>query len=259
MDQMNLPYDITCGYCDCSEFGNLSRSPERVASKYEIEYYLQDALITVADGEVFHIYKDHIKIGRPGQHCYSELPFTTMYLKFSVDGYISQELEKIPTYFQCQHSERILFLLNQIALNSDGDIINYSRILELLHIIIADSSCNVPQRPEDLEIIAKAKAYIGNKFSERITLSDIAAHVNLSSSYFHSLFTSICGMTPHKYILETRINHAKRMLWNTNTSISYIAENCGFGCQQYFNKVFKDETSFTPGEYRRNNQMNYLD
>ncbi len=37
-----LPENITCGYCDCSEFGTLKVSSKRTVTKYEIEFYLED-------------------------------------------------------------------------------------------------------------------------------------------------------------------------------------------------------------------------
>ena len=46
MNDLILPQKISCGYCDCSEFGNLSISPERTSVRYEIEYYLEDGRAT---------------------------------------------------------------------------------------------------------------------------------------------------------------------------------------------------------------------
>ena len=40
MNDLTLPKKIVCGYYDCSNFGNLKISPERISECYEIEYYL---------------------------------------------------------------------------------------------------------------------------------------------------------------------------------------------------------------------------
>ncbi|MBP3381026.1 MAG: AraC family transcriptional regulator, partial [Clostridia bacterium] len=50
----------------------------------------------------------------------------------------------------------------------------------------------------------------------------------------------------------------KKMLWDSANSIGYIAESCGFGCQQYLNKIFKQQTGMTPGQYRKSIGENYL-
>jgi len=77
-----LPENIICGYCNCTEFGSLTVSPERVATKYEIELYLEDGRSTFSDGVEYKIKKNFIRITRPGQRRYSLLPFRTAYIKF---------------------------------------------------------------------------------------------------------------------------------------------------------------------------------
>ena len=95
-------------------------------------------------------------------------------------------------------------------------------------------------------------------YSQHITLKDIADSVHLSSIYFHNIFTSALGITPHQYLTNYRIEKVKEHLWNTQKSINEIAEITGFGCQQYLNKVFKKETGMTPAIYRKTFQKNYL-
>ena len=88
---LSLPENITCGYCDCSEFGNLEISPKRKVTKYEFEFYLEDGKTTTTDNNVYSIKKDYIQIAKPGQIRFSELPFRTAYLKFNVDGDIAEK------------------------------------------------------------------------------------------------------------------------------------------------------------------------
>lgn len=53
---ISLMYNIVCGYCDCSEFGNLKKSPKRKVAKFEIELYLEDGLSTFVN-EIEHSIK----------------------------------------------------------------------------------------------------------------------------------------------------------------------------------------------------------
>ena len=80
--------------------------------------------------------------------------------------------------------------------------------------------------------------------------ADVAAAVNLSDSRFRYLFRMTYGFSPHQYLVDVRISAAKQMLWDTDIPIVTIAEQCGFGCQQYFNDIFKRETGTSPGRYR---------
>ena len=77
--------------------------------------------------------------------------------------------------------------------------------------------------------------------------------------YFHNIFTSACSTTPHDYLIDCRIKEAKKQLWDTSIPLNLIAENCGFGCQQYFNKIFKKSLGISPGKYRKEIQQNYLE
>ena len=70
-----LPTNIICGYCDCSEFGNLKISPKRTTVKFEIEFYLEDSFSTFADEIEYPIKNHYIQIATPGQIRYSHLPF----------------------------------------------------------------------------------------------------------------------------------------------------------------------------------------
>ena len=118
---LTLPYNIVCGYFDCqSEFGNLNVSPKRKTTKFEIEFYLEDGLSTFADNNEYKIKKHYIQIAKPNQVRYSQLPFKTMYLKFSVDGDIAEKLKAAPEYFRSSHPEKIAEILDEIILLNEN-------------------------------------------------------------------------------------------------------------------------------------------
>ncbi len=255
-----LPEDITCGYFDGSEFEDLTVSPQRTVTKYEIEFYLEDAGETVADNKTYRIFKDHIQIAKPGQRRHSQLPFSTMYLKFSADGALADKLKKAPEYFRSNHPDSIKKQLEEIILlleNADDSLILYSRLLSVLHLILRDAELPKTYNARNHEIVSAAKAFMKAHYAEPIRLGDIAAAVNLSSTYFHNIFSADSGCSPHAYLIDVRISEAKKMLWDTTVGISEIAEKCGFGCQQYMNKIFKQQTGMSPGAYRKTFQQNY--
>ena len=261
MTDFQLPTEITCGYFDSTEFGERTNSPQRKVVKFEIEYYLADALDTYCDENCYPIHKDHIQIAKPGQIRWSKLPFTTMYVKFHATGILAEQLQNAPSYFQAYHTEEIIELINKLILQSENKsgtaLEYYSIFLQLLTIILHDSEIS-SHGSVDYAVTAAAKRFMKEHFHEPISLSDIAASVNLSPSYFHSLFTATCTMTPHAYLISLRIDHAKRMLWDSTVSISDIASLCGFNCQQYFTKVFKQKTGTSPHQYRKSMHQRYL-
>lgn len=259
--QILLPYDIVCGYFDCSEFAGLTVSPCREVAKFEIEYYLADGLTTTADEIEYPVRKDYIRIATPGQHVFSRLPFRTMYLKFSADGILAEKFQNTPKYFAAISAHKIRELLSEIIRLSDDknqELLFNSKLLEVLHVILSDALLSNTPRNININVVETAKKYMDENYSQPITLSDIATVVSLSPNHFHTVFKATYQMTPHEYLISQRISAAKEMLWDTQIGISVIAEKCGFGCQQYFSEVFKREVGMAPGKYRKYLQQNYF-
>jgi len=252
-----LPFDIQCGYFDCSIFAGLTFSPKRKVEKYEIEFHIENGLETYLDDKTYKIKKDHILIARPNQIRYSHLPFKTKYIKFSVEGEIAKKLEELPEYFLSHHPESILDELDEIIRlkEKNNNILLHSKILAFIHLVIIDAQTKVVM---DSSIISAAKSYIKDNYHKKITLSDIAASVNLSETYFHTIFTEAVGQTPHNYLTNYRIEQAKKYLWDSRINMNDIAEKCGFCSQQHFSKTFKKETGMTPNHYRRSSQLKYF-
>lgn len=259
---LSLPFNITCGYCDCSEFGSLSISPKRKTTKFEIEFYLEEGFSTFADDKEYKIHKWHIQIAKPGQIRYSHLPFKTLYFKFSAKGELKEKLLAAPEYFSSSHPEQITEKFDELILlteNPNNELLLYSRVLSFLNLVLRDSEIPHTQSGNSYGTISKAKRYIESNFSKPIHLEDIAAAVNLSPIYFHNIFKAACGQSPHDYLIKCRIAEAKKLLWDTTVTLTQVAESCGFGCQQYFNKIFKEQTGISPGKYRKQVQQNYLE
>jgi len=101
----------------------------------------------------------------------------------------------------------------------------------------------------------KAAKYIFSNFYKQITLDEIAAYVNLSSSHFSKKFKDDTGFGFKEYLLNVRIKHAADYLVNTKNSINDIALACGFSDSNYFGDVFRRIKGMSPSAYRKNNTV----
>ncbi len=99
------------------------------------------------------------------------------------------------------------------------------------------------------KLIAKAVNYIRQNYSEHITLTNLAETLYVHPNYLSKKFKADTKKTVSAFINETRINEAKYLLKNTNTTITDIAYMVGFNDKKYFSKVFKKYTGMTPSEY----------
>ena len=93
-------------------------------------------------------------------------------------------------------------------------------------------------------------SYINEHFAEQLSLDDLAKNASLSPFYFTRVFTRETGMTPHRYLIATRLNSAKFLLKSTNISIKEVAFNSGFTSESSFCSTFKKWEHITPSEYR---------
>ncbi|MGN1022594.1 MAG: helix-turn-helix domain-containing protein [Lachnospiraceae bacterium] len=119
----------------------------------------------------------------------------------------------------------------------------YSVLTSLLsmHDVRADSTTGVK----------RAISYISEHFDEPLRLGTLAEVACLSPYYFSRLFRRTTGMTPHQYVLETRIRSAKFLLSSTERSVKEIAVDTGFPDESSFCACFRAKTGNTPSDYRK--------
>lgn len=78
-----------------------------------------------------------------------------------------------------------------------------------------------------------------------------AEKVFLSPNYFGDLVKKETGKTPQEYIQTKLIDQAKELIAGTEKTVSQIAYELGFQYSQHFNRIFKKNVGYTPGEYRK--------
>lgn len=102
--------------------------------------------------------------------------------------------------------------------------------------------------------IEYALDYIREHFNEEIVINDLAARLEMSPSYFSSLFKKESGQSTMQYITALRMERAKSYLTDSDLSVAVIAKNVGYEDSQYFFRVFKKTTGMTPLQFRQNPQ-----
>lgn len=89
----------------------------------------------------------------------------------------------------------------------------------------------------------------------RLTVAEMAKTVGLSESWFSNVFKQTTGKTPLQWQLAKRIDRAKALLAETETTITDIAAQIGFSDQAHFTKVFRQVAGDTPAAWRKLRQM----
>jgi AraC family transcriptional regulator len=86
---------------------------------------------------------------------------------------------------------------------------------------------------------------------EPIAVSDLARLLGLSEAHFARAFKQTVGMTPHRFVMERRLERGKRMLADTGDSIALIASACGFADQAHFSRAFSQTFGLSPSALRK--------
>lgn len=98
-------------------------------------------------------------------------------------------------------------------------------------------------------LVESAVAIIQEEFPFLEGLDELAERLEVSAAHLGRVFTKKIGISPGKYITRVRIEYAKLLLLDPDTTISYVAEASGFANANYFAKVFRRETGLSPSEY----------
>jgi AraC family transcriptional regulator len=88
-------------------------------------------------------------------------------------------------------------------------------------------------------------------FKANLNLAELAAESGYSRAHFLRIFRIVTGQTPHRYLLDLRLEHARRLVKDRSSRLIEIAVDCGFSSHAYFTKVFTRRFGETPSMYRR--------
>jgi two-component system response regulator YesN len=99
--------------------------------------------------------------------------------------------------------------------------------------------------------ILKAARYMEEHYSEQLPLQQVASQVHLNAAYFSHLFKKETGRSFVDYLIELRMEKAKQLLSNTDMKITEISGMIGYDLPNYFAKLFKQATGFSPKDYRK--------
>ena len=83
-------------------------------------------------------------------------------------------------------------------------------------------------------------------YEEPVTRARLAREVGLSTRQLERLFRKYLGCTPTRHYLELRLEHARRLLLQTDMSVLDVALACGFVSASHFSKCFRELFGRTP-------------
>lgn len=110
---------------------------------------------------------------------------------------------------------------------------------------------DIAEAAQYTSLTRKIMEYIHSDSRRRITLEDIGRITFFSPIYCDTVFRRETGRSIIDYVLDRRIDEAKKLLLEGTMSLSEISEAVGFNDYNYFSRVFKKRSGYSPTAYRR--------
>jgi AraC-like DNA-binding protein/ligand-binding sensor protein len=131
----------------------------------------------------------------------------------------------------------------------------YESIVRLLtifaqHLATLSNQLMVEYSAPGMPSIAKARALIGERYADQLSLNEIARAVNMSAFYFCKSFKKMTGLTFTTYLARVRVEKVKNLLLNPDKRVSEAAYEVGFQSLSQFNRVFRRIAGESPSLYR---------
>ncbi|CAM4442786.1 AraC family transcriptional regulator [Paenibacillus endophyticus] len=93
--------------------------------------------------------------------------------------------------------------------------------------------------------------YMASNYRGMISVERLAQQMNYTPQYVSRKFKELTGCSPLDYVIQLRMDLARKMLRDTAATLQEVADYVGYQDNIYFNRMFKKQTGITPGQYRK--------
>lgn len=173
------------------------------------------------------------------------------------DDLVSAPLRASPEF----HDDALAAVLRQMVHEIDSGCPNGALFAESLSLGVAMHLCRTRSArppPADRERgrlgewqWARVSELIACELASDLSLSTLADALGLSKPHFVRLFRNTTGTSPHRYVMQKRIERARQLIQASDASLVDIALEVGFASQSHLHRIFRKTYGVTPGDARR--------
>ncbi|WP_405152536.1 helix-turn-helix domain-containing protein [Paenibacillus sp. FSL K6-0108] len=259
--------------------------PSHEHSMYEIHWMMEGQMNMLVNGKLYNQSKGDLLFIRPGMthSCPGAGPegFTYFSVHFSVhDTSFCRELNRCKDIYYPAVSNLALglspslFTLYELATEHLSDSLSSSKQMKVHAAVFELLGSLVGQLSQHASVTLSRKETIAHQIAEHIEdsvryihlhseiqetnrtwIQDIAKTLNMSTSQINRIFREVYGQAPRKFLSETLLNEAQRLLNQTDLNIDHIAMMLGYKTNAHFSRQFKRWTGIAPSEFRSHSQQ----
>lgn len=101
------------------------------------------------------------------------------------------------------------------------------------------------------QAVARALRHLAEHHAEPVNVEELARQLGVAYSHFRRAFRRHTGMPPWKYVIQLRLNRARRLLVSGDATLEDIAARVGFGSAFHLSRAFKKAYGIAPDPWRR--------
>jgi AraC family transcriptional regulator len=136
-----------------------------------------------------------------------------------------------------------------------GDSLVHAIITRFMRIALISPRSVSPVSPLPGPRLRRVLDRMTAEFHLDLSLNELAAASGFSRAHFLRMFRAATGKTPHQYLQDVRLDHARLQLQLDAASITEIALSCGFSSHSHLTRLFRERFGATPSMFRRDHQL----
>ena len=250
----NCPFEIShygITYSD-SDYHQIRLSSKLTA----IEYVLSGSGTIIIDGSSYSVNKGdtYILVQGKNQNYYSSSDNPLEKIWFNCTGQLAIELLKLyglsdRVVFHNVYSYPYIEKMHKIMSENSDSSLNKASLL--YHEIIQFLSKTTSADESVLTPVNSIRNYIDCHISENIKISDIAEFLSYSPDHIIRIFKATHGITPHQYIINSKMQIAAALLRSTKKPIKEISDELNYAEVHHFSALFEKTLGVRPSVYRK--------
>ncbi len=258
---LNNGGSVTVYYCGFEKCAPGHFWGPAVRGQYLLHYVLDGAGTYTVGEESFSLHGGECFLIRPGERAVYRAdrddPWTYMWVAF--DGFDVSEILRRTGFIgrytgRVRDTERFeMYLRTMIGEFAGGSTF---RVMSSFYgaMAVLEESAEGTSFSREHEYVNKAIGYIKTHFSYPVKVRDVARYVGIDRTYLYRIFVDSERMSPKQYLMQVRINAAKKMLLSGMYGVGETALSCGFSDAASFCSRFKQVTGMTPRAFAATNE-----
>jgi len=253
------PVSATDYRCD----GGASDEPfVEVHGGYTVSYVREGSFTYRLRGDAFELVAGSVLVGQPGDEyvCTHEHAGGDECLSFELAPALVDAIGAPPAIWRAGGVPPLpeLMVLGELAQSSaeGASDVGLDEVGLTFAARFADLVAGrAPKRSEagarDRRRAVEAALWIDENSHEPLDLESTARAVGLSAFHFLRLFANVLGVTPHQYLVRSRLRHAARLLADHDVPVTDVAYDVGFGDLSNFVRTFHRAAGVSPRAFRQ--------